>query len=75
MGVPVKILMPERSIKLSSLIYCIYKDHHISPAYLILLFLYDLKIDNLVKLEKEAATWVSGFHMVVCKATRYHSGK
>lgn len=66
----VKFLMPERSIKLSSLNYCIVKTITFYPLTLYCLVLYDLKIDTLVKLEeKEAVTWVSGSHMVVRRAT------
>lgn len=66
----VKILVPERSIILSSLNYCIIQTITFHPLTSYCLVLYDLKIETLVKSEeKEAVTWVSGFHMVVHRAT------
>lgn len=60
----------ERSIKLSSLNCCIIQTITFHPLTSNYLFLYDLKIDTLVKWEeKESVTSLSAFHPVVCRAT------
>lgn len=60
---------------MSSLNYCVIQPITFHPLTSYCLFLYDLKIDTLVKLkEKEAVTWVNGFHMVVHRATGFTVG-